>query len=54
MGVFSEDVAFAHYFMATHPPCKSASGIGKFYADTCFPFQVAIFQIIKIGISKYL
>ena len=28
LAVFSEDVAFAHHFVATLP-CRSASGIGK-------------------------
>ena len=25
---FGEDVAFAHHFVATLPPCRSATGIG--------------------------
>ena len=25
---FSEDVAFAHHFVASHPPCRSATDIG--------------------------
>ena len=33
LAVYSEDIAFAHHFVATRPPppCRSATGIGYAY-----------------------
>ena len=45
---FGEDVDFAHHFVATHPPCRSATGID--YASKNYlkwrEIQLAIHPIV--------